>query len=100
MIFPQGDVIRKSKGVCDKYYSINLDMSMSNKPKTLTKSYLHNQCFPTLVLTKKTASGRRNIQRGGQKDSCNNILVLLMGGQLLPNQINVPLDDIIKQDQV
>ena len=77
------------------YYSINLDISMSNKAKSIDKKIFPQSMFSNLVLTTKTTSGRREIRRGGQ-----NIWILLMKGQLLPHQINIPLVDTIKQGQV
>ena len=50
------------------YYSINLDISMSNKAKSIDKKIFPQSMFSNLVLTKKTTSGRREIRRGGQKD--------------------------------
>ena len=48
------------------YYSINLDISMSNKAKSIDKKIFPQSMFSNLVLTTKTTSGRREIRRGGQ----------------------------------
>ena len=82
------------------YYSINLDMSMSNKAKNIDKKLSPQSMFSNPRVDKENNLREKGYTERGQKDSLKNIWILLMRGQLLPHQINIPLDDTIEQDQV
>ena len=82
------------------YYSINLDMSMSNKAKNIDRKLSPQSKFSNPRVDKENSLWEKGNTERGLKDSLNNIWIVLMRGQLLPQQIYIPLDDTIEQDQV